>query len=63
MRPSDALPLRVGEQETLRDNGRVEAILDLRVIEEQLWWLTYAVHELMRISWLALSRKKLLDLG
>ena len=36
-----------GEQEAPRDNGRVEATLDLRVIEEQLQQLTYAVHELM----------------
>ena len=36
-----------GEQEASRDNGRVEAILDLRVIEEQSRQLTYAVHELI----------------
>ena len=39
-----------GEQEVPGDNGRVEAILDLRVIEEQLRQLTYAVHELMEES-------------
>ena len=47
-----------GEQEAPRDNGRVEAILDLRVIEEQLRQLTYAVHELMEESQLAGDEQK-----
>ena len=48
-----------GEQEAAsRDNGRVEAILDLRVIEEQLRQLTYAVHELMEESQLAGDEQK-----
>ena len=42
-----------GEQEAPRDNGRVEATLDLRVIEEQLRQLTHAVHELMEENQLA----------
>ena len=52
-----------GEQEA-RDNGRVEAILDLRVIEEHLRQLTYVVLSLWRrINWLAMARKRLPDLG
>ena len=47
-----------GEQEAPRDNGRVEAILDLRVIEEQLRQLTYAVHELMEENQLAGDEQK-----
>ena len=47
-----------GEQEVPGDNGRVEAILDLRVIEEQLRQLTYAVHELMEESQLAGDERK-----
>ena len=39
-----------GEQEVPGDDGRVEAILDLRVIEEQLRQLIYAIHELMEES-------------
>ena len=35
------------------DNGRVEAILVLWIIEEQLRQLTYAVHELMEENQLA----------
>jgi len=31
----------------VQDNGRMEAILDLRVIEEQLQHITYGMHELM----------------
>ena len=47
-----------GEQEAPRDNGRVEAILDLRVIEEQLRQLTYAVHEFMEENQLAGDTQK-----
>ena len=47
-----------GEQEAPRDNGRVEAILDLRVIEEQLRQLTYAVHEFMEENQLAGDAQK-----
>ena len=53
-----------GEQEASRDNGRVEAILDLRVIEEHLRQLTYVVLSLWRrINWLATSRKRFPDPG
>jgi len=31
----------------VQDNGRIEAILDLRVIEEQLLHITYGMHELI----------------
>ena len=47
-----------GEHEMPRDNGRVEAILDLRVIEEQLRQLTYAVHEFMEENQLAGDAQK-----
>ena len=48
-----------GEQEVPGgDNGRAKAILDLRVIEEQLRQLTYAVHELMEESQLAGDERK-----
>ena len=48
-----------GDQEAAsRDNKRVGAILDLRVIEEQLRQLTYAVHELMEESQLAGNEQK-----
>ena len=41
-----------------RDNERVEAILYLRVIEEQLQQLTYAVHELMEENQLVGDEQK-----
>ena len=47
-----------GEQEVPRDNGRVEAILDLRVIEEQLRQVTYEVRELMEENQLAGDEQK-----
>ena len=47
-----------GEKEVPRDNGRVEAILDPRVIEEQLRQLTYGAHELMEENQLAGDEQK-----
>ena len=48
-----------GEQEAAPGgNGRVEAILDLWVIEEQLRQLTYAVQELMEENQLAGDEQK-----
>ena len=41
------------EQEAPRDNWPLEAVLDLRVIEEQLRQLTYVAHEPIEENWLA----------
>lgn len=38
-----------GSDAPVPDNGRTEAILDLRVIGEQLRHITYGMHELMEV--------------
>lgn len=45
-------------EQKARDNGCVEAVLDLRVIEEQLRQLTYAVHDLMEENQLESDAQK-----
>lgn len=41
------VPVKGAGEAPVQDNGRTEAILDLRVIEEQLRHITYGMHELM----------------
>jgi hypothetical protein len=42
-----SMPVETAGGVPTRDNRRTEAILNLRAIEEQLWRITYGIHELM----------------